>query len=814
MGNEASLNLSPVERLCGAQPIEKTDVFWAKQLGPLHFELDNFDPEDVEHIIQNWCEKIAVNNPKSRNLNTMMDILIDRLADYLRQEGNHTSKENTILLNLLFLCRLFLKHIIEQKVQSLSENFSDVISSSVVPSPDDPSIPIEIPPQAPPSVPKSVSTNATISASSSSSVTVTVENSSSNLELENMPLRIRFVRSIMDGIIDLPITPENWEIHLELLYIFLTLCSTQMYQPLFCENFFLASFSNECISCRSREFIQTLSSRFINRKSEEWANQEENHSGVFVRLGGVFASLFWIPVRIYQYFFPAPPKEFPVADHCALLLLVITHQRFYASEVSPPQGQVLEEKLDSTMLNNSTKESTIVMRPKPENLFRSALEELLDSEFRDSQIQDEKAGRISFSALYECIASCISFESSNPFQRFTREWGILIFYTFLHRNRAFRDYLFSRSDIDVIVLPILRKLYDEKDLSSNSTYMILIILLILSEDSTFCETVHKRLPKVNVSWFRESILHEISIGSLTFSILLRTITSNLTTYPDPYLHQNCLAILANMSPYATSVHPYPAQRLIDVTGLLSKRYLKLYTALKDSEENLRTSQKTSVSLPNVSQTTASKDAETQTPSPKPSQMSQIDEEDVQTFGQFIRLLLRVVNNCLKPQNGLLASNSPLIYCLLHQKQLLLSVKDHDQLWDVVTNLQHVIDYFDKAVRDARLINMSVDNVLQVIRLSSRTYETPFQRKDSDIGAVQHSYDYEERDDSCNFFLPYIWTVVFQTGGLSWERRGIRLIDPEVLYSDDEFSESGSVFSDQQNFPPEENEERDVEEGLP
>lgn len=48
-----------------------------------------------------------------------------------------------------------------------------------------------------------------------------------------------------------------------------------------------------------------------------------------------------------------------------------------------------------------------------------------------------------------------------------------------------------------------------------------IILLILSQDTSFSHNIHKVLLPGTVSWYRERMLHKISLGSLVFVVLLR-----------------------------------------------------------------------------------------------------------------------------------------------------------------------------------------------------------------------------------------------------------------------------------------------------
>jgi hypothetical protein len=51
------------------------------------------------------------------------------------------------------------------------------------------------------------------------------------------------------------------------------------------------------------------------------------------------------------------------------------------------QNQISEEEKHESKIDNHSAGESIVMKPKPENLFQRALEELLDSEFHDHRVQ-------------------------------------------------------------------------------------------------------------------------------------------------------------------------------------------------------------------------------------------------------------------------------------------------------------------------------------------------------------------------------------------------------------------------------------------
>ena len=93
------------------------------------------------------------------------------------------------------------------------------------------------------------------------------------------------------------------------------------------------------------------------------------------------------------------------------------------------------------------------------------------------------------------------------------EEGTLLLYTLLHQNDAFKTFVLASSDIDLLVVPLLKTLYSANERNANHTYMSLIILLILSEDELFNAYVHDNFVK-DVDWYSERVLGEISLGNV------------------------------------------------------------------------------------------------------------------------------------------------------------------------------------------------------------------------------------------------------------------------------------------------------------
>ena len=67
---------------------------------------------------------------------------------------------------------------------------------------------------------------------------------------------------------------------------------------------------------------------------------------------------------------------------------------------------------------------------------------------------------------------------------------MVLLYLLLHGNRDFLDHTLSRADPDTLLLPLLRTLYSTSRLRANQLYMLLIVLLMLSQDEGFVAAAH------------------------------------------------------------------------------------------------------------------------------------------------------------------------------------------------------------------------------------------------------------------------------------------------------------------------------------
>ncbi|GAA6230050.1 dymeclin isoform X1 [Lates japonicus] len=334
--------------------------------------------------------------------------------------------------------------------------------------------------------------------------------------------------------------------------------------------------------------------------------------------------------------------------------------------------------------------------------------------------------QINFNSLYTALC-----------EQQRSDQATLLLYTLLHQNANMRTYMLSRTDMDNLVLPILEILYHVEERNSHHVYMALIILLILTEDDAFNRSIHEVVLK-NISWYTERSLTEISLGSLLILVVIRTIQFNMTRTRDKYLHTNCLAALANMSAQFRCLHQYAAQRIISLFALLSKKHNKV---LEQATQSLRGRQGDNTALPDYAQ-------------------------DLNVIEEVIRMMLEIINSCLCNS---LHHNPNLVYALLYKRELFEQFRTHPSFQDIMQNLDTVIGFFSQRLEQAGS-DLSVERVQEVIMKGAQALPKDRLKKFPEL-----KFKYVEEDQPEDFFIPYVWSLVFNSGvGLHWNPHGIEL----------------------------------------
>uniref|UniRef100_A0A8C9SE87 Dymeclin n=1 Tax=Scleropages formosus TaxID=113540 RepID=A0A8C9SE87_SCLFO len=244
----------------------------------------------------------------------------------------------------------------------------------------------------------------------------------------------------------------------------------------------------------------------------------------------------------------------------------------------------------------------------------------------------------------------------------------------------------------------------------------------------------------NITWYTERSLTEISLGSLLILVVIRTIQFNMTRTRDKYLHTNCLAALANMSAQFRCLHQYAAQRIISLFALLSKKHNKV---LEQATQSLRgpLGSGGSTTLPDYAQ-------------------------DLNVIEEVIRMMLEIINSCL---SNSLHHNPNLVYALLYKRELFEQFRSHPSFQDIMQNLDTVIGFFSSRLEQAGS-DLSVERVQEVIKKGAVALPKDRLKKFPEL-----KFKYVEEDQPEDFFIPYVWSLVFNTGvGLHWSPQGIEL----------------------------------------
>ncbi|XP_013930262.1 PREDICTED: dymeclin [Thamnophis sirtalis] len=385
----------------------------------------------------------------------------------------------------------------------------------------------------------------------------------------------------------------------------------------------------------------------------------------------------------------------PLANQSLLLLLVLVNLTDAADTPNPYKQSIVSFK--------NTQDSTALSSPTPH------------------------AFQINFNSLYTTLC-----EQQNS------DHATLLLYTLLHQNSNVRTYMLSRTDMENLVLPILEILYHVEERNSHHVYMALIILLILTEDDGFNQSIHEIILK-NITWYSERVLTEISLGSLLILVVIRTVQYNMTRTRDKYLHTNCLAALANMSAQFRSLHQYAAQRIISLFALLSKKHNKV---LEQATQSLRGSRSAPDSpLPDYAQ-------------------------DLNVIEEVIRMMLEIINSCL---TNSLHHNSNLVYALLYKRDLFEQFRTHPSFQDIMQNIDMVISFFSSRIEHPGAA-LSVERVLEIIKQGAVALPKDRLRKFPEL-----KFKYVEEEQPEEFFIPYVWSLVYNSAvALYWNPQDIQL----------------------------------------
>jgi hypothetical protein len=250
--------------------------------------------------------------------------------------------------------------------------------------------------------------------------------------------------------------------------------------------------------------------------------------------------------------------------------------------------------------------------------------------------------------------------------------GVLAVYTLLHGNANFGAFLFAQTDPQGLVVPLLHALYVHTargasaawECTASELYLMIIVLLLLTQDAAFVQNAHRHVTVNEVPWFKERILENVSLGSLTMTVLLHVVQFNIFELQDTHVHTYSAAALSNMAAGAERMHVYTAQRMTSMLQLLSRKYFYLSRAAAASAS--ASAQRAVASEGGAAGGTEGSAAHGAC---APGQ-DEGDDERMQVaaaYGDLLLYMFQLTNACLYGKQP--SRNLQLIYTLLRQRHL-------------------------------------------------------------------------------------------------------------------------------------------------
>jgi hypothetical protein len=393
------------------------------------------------------------------------------------------------------------------------------------------------------------------------------------------------------------------------------------------------------------------------------------------------------------------------------------------------------------------------------------------------------------------------------------EVGALMLYTILQSSPTFASFIVVRSDLDTVVMPLLRTLYFSSALkhysphgisssknnardntalqlkscpfrSPSQLYVILILLLLFSQDASFGPDAFRRIIVPSVPWYKERQLVNINLGSVLLLVLLRSITFNLNKLQDAFLLSNCCAVLMNLSHNIVELHDYAAMRLVSVAVSTLKRYSLLWS----KNGNHASDDHDSITTP------------------------------VGMYGEVSHTLLRVLRHCIDSQH--IERNLHLVYALVYHQSDFNLIASKKRTWACTSvgrmercvcrplthrsslaipsaacpfknvelaSIQTVIGTASTLIQesgDAR----TAPKAMAVLRRNMSQLKEAVSKAEhagsDDSG--DFTFTYEEEADPEIFFIPYVWEVVVcvaTASSIEWEKEKIMAF--ELLQEEEE-----------------------------
>lgn len=548
------------------------------------------------------------------------------------------------------------------------------------------------------------------------------------------------LRSVLSYIGTVEPSPHTYLLHCELLKFMMVAMSTQLLSGPSPGPNDTHPFLNAAMAQEDSLVALVVRRLLLNYISHSWSGfngesyltySEGSQSGVLQKVGSAAANLVLLPLNLIAGSNNEGSRSLSAQSSLHVLLILVHFHKCLVTDES-----IADIRHDSAASVPLSKERMSFS----ENPYCKALENARDVEFDRVDVEgNAHCGplvRVPFASLFDTLGMCLADESS-----------ALFLYSLVHGNADFLEYVLVRTDLDTLLMPILETLYNAPSMTSNQIYMMLVVLLILSQDSTFNASIHKLVVQ-DVPWYQERRLHHTSLGSLMVIILIRTVKYNLSRLRDIYLHTNCLAILANMAPHVHRLDAHASQSLVIIFHMLSRKYTKLAELQNDKmQKNNVVYMEGDGVLEDMSM-------------------------ELHIYTDFLRIVLEIINSIL---TYALPRNPEVVYAIMHRQEVFESFRNHPRFSELLENIFTVLDFFNSRM-DVKEVDgeWSVEKVFQVITNNCRSW-----RGEGMKMFTQLRFTYEQESHPEEFFIPYVWQLAISNCGFPFNSSKINLFSVHV-----------------------------------
>nr|CAD7195657.1 unnamed protein product [Timema douglasi] len=725
-----------LERFTRKDPISSNDPFWNRFLSFSFTPPSNvLEQKALDERIEGLCRQLMVNNLQSGNFGSLLHVFLTRASELLASAQTDNNMFSWQTYNALFILRCLTKYFVENlKEEDLVRQFE--------------------------ARPK--------------------HTDGSHHEDEHVNRMEVFMDSLIEIIVDVPVRDFTYPLHLESVNTLIVLLSVQMFsQKPAAKSCIYRSLMQGRYSIHSPLLVKTLLQHFIDQQQAPPGLLGHSSGGsLVIGLACMYTSLIDTLLehtRLFMFSFDDIwDSEFVNNE---------TEIELYTSESEILEQVEVEADIDNTSVNtNDSHQDEInledqdnppqplhiyaempaglwnmltlgLARPSPplpgdgglsledtplanlslllilvlanhctgeknlHNPYRQALFSFTNS-LESGEAAPTKASatfKLDFSQLFHTLCCAANSDQTT-----------LLLYLLVHRNHMVKNYILSRSDIELLVVRILKTLYHAPDSNSHHIYMSLIILLILSEDDLFNKTIHESMLK-GVTWYTERSISEISLGGLLVLVVIRTIQYNM------------------LKMRFRNLHPYVSQRLVSLFETLSRKHARLAEQIHQQPQ---------------SQVTVNIEG--------PEELSDM-AQDLTVLEEVLRMVLEILNSCLSHQ---LSHNPNLIYTLLYKRNIFEPFRTHQAFQDIVNNIDAVIQFFSRKL-DQNNSDLSVTEVLATIQQGALQWPRERLKKFPDL-----KFKYVEEDQPEDFFIPYVWSLVCRSSGLYWNPTNIKLFSAD------------------------------------